>query len=151
MFSGTHLCGPIQLVESLMPDVTSTSLYCRGHIGLTLVIDTRPLVGTLARAACETLAHASCGTQLTWPTFTSSQRCPRTGRYSYIWIYPYVITYKSKIGVEQLPTKLLHTNSCPYVTIFCIQIYCLTYKFVFYVIPNFIVVNISFKRPANAR
>jgi len=42
-----------------------------------LVIDIRPLIGTLAHAACETLAHAACGTQLTWPTITSNQRCPR--------------------------------------------------------------------------
>jgi len=53
------------------------SRRCLCHIGLTLlprthrhtlVIDTRPLIGTLGRAACETLAHGACGTQLTWPT-----------------------------------------------------------------------------------
>jgi len=62
----------------------------RCHIALTLlpmthqhilVIDVWPLFGTLTRVACETLAHVACGTQLTWPTITSSQRCPRTGRY----------------------------------------------------------------------
>jgi len=48
----------------------------------TLVIDIRPLISTLAHVTCETLAHAACGTQLTWPTITSSQRSLRTGRYT---------------------------------------------------------------------
>jgi len=81
VFSGTHLS---------WSNSTVWVADARRHIGLTLllrthrhtlVIDNRPLIGTLARAACETLAHAACGTQLTWPTITSSQRCPRNGRY----------------------------------------------------------------------
>jgi len=63
----------------------------RCHIGLTLllrtrrhilVIDIRPLIGTLSRTACGTPARVACGTQPTWPIITSSQRCPRTGRYT---------------------------------------------------------------------
>jgi len=63
----------------------------RCHIGLTLlprtrrhilVINIRPLIEILARAACGSLVDAACGTQLIWPTITSSQQCPRTGRYT---------------------------------------------------------------------
>lgn len=56
------------------------TLLSRTHRHI-LVIDVLPLVGILAGATCGTVAHAACGSHLTWPTITSSQQCPRTGRY----------------------------------------------------------------------
>jgi len=83
VFPGTHLSWP-NLV------ICTTNARC--HIDLTLfprthrhilVIDIRQLISTLTHAAYETLAHAACGTQLTWPIITSGHQCPRTDWYTY--------------------------------------------------------------------
>jgi len=94
VWSGIHLSWPSS-------PVWVTDVWC--HIALTLlsrthqyilVINAWPLFGTLAHVPCETLAHATRGTQLTWPNIASGQRRPRTGRYNlrWTWFYSHLLT-----------------------------------------------------------
>jgi len=53
---------------------------------------------------------------------------------NYIQILHTDFTYGSKIRIKELPTTVLHTNFCPYVTLFYIRILCVTYEFWLYVI-----------------
>ena len=108
VFSRTHLSWSNSAVWI-------TDVRC--HNGLTLlprtrqyilVTDIRPLIGTLARVACGTLAHVACGTQLTWPTITSSQRCPRTGRYSYALWFSVYIHFIHNIYLHQNTYKIFY-------------------------------------------
>jgi len=81
--SGTHFLWPSSTiwVTDVLCHIALT-VFLRTHLHI-LVNDVWPLFGTLTHVPCETLAHAAHGTQLAWPTITSSQRCSRTGRYRY--------------------------------------------------------------------
>ena len=76
---GTHLSWPSSPVWDVRCHIALT-LLPRTHQHI-LTNDAWPLFDTLTHVPCETLAHVARGTQLTWPTITSSQRRPMTSRY----------------------------------------------------------------------